>query len=115
MHTNIKKKVLKKEYEITFSAGDFQDGGDAIKLVGSFNNWDTSGNDEQYLMQKGRNKKYKNIKLTLPAGEYQYKYFDPAANAYIDHENAPSLYGNEWIPNEYGTWNSLLSLPAVEK
>lgn len=115
MHTNIKKKVLKKEYEVTFNTGDFQGGGDTLKLVGSFNGWDTATDDEKFLLKKGRNKKFKNLKLNLPAGEYQYKYFDPQANAFVNHEEVPSLYPEGWVSNEFGTHNAQLSLPEIVK
>ena len=111
VHTSIKQKVRKKEYEVTFSAENFPDGPDRIKLVGSFNGWDTRADEASYTLLKGRNKKYKSIKLSLPAGSYEYKYFDPASECFIEYGSAPGLYGDDAVGNEFGTTNALLDLP----
>lgn len=113
MHTTIKKKLRKKEYEVTFSLGDFQCDADAIKLSGTFNGWNTAETETEYVMAKGRNKKFKNIKLTLPAGEYEYKYFDLSGHRYIDRAEVPAIYGDDQVQNEFGTTNAKLSLPAL--
>jgi hypothetical protein len=112
MHTTIKKKLRKKEYEVTFSLGDFQSESDAIKISGNFNGWNTA-EEKEYILTKGRNKKFKNLKVTLPAGEYEYKYFDLSGHRYIDRNEAPAIYGEEQVQNEFGTTNARLSLPEL--
>ena len=113
MHTTIKKKLRKHEYEVTFSLGDFQCESDAIKLAGTFNGWDTAEGDKEYVLTKGRNKKFKNLKVTLPAGEYEYKYFDLGGSHFIDSHEAPAIYCDEQVQNEFGTTNAKLSLPSI--
>ena len=113
MHTTIKKKLRKKEYEVTFSLGDFQSECDAIKLSGSFNGWNTAEDETEYILTKGRNKKFKSIKVTLPAGEYEYKYFDLSNQCYLSPDEAPAIYGEEQVHNEFGTTNAKLSLPSL--
>lgn len=113
MHTTIKKKLRKKEYEVTFSLGDFPSESDAIKLSGNFNGWNTNEDETEYILTKGRNKKFKNLKVTLPAGEYEYKYFDLSSHYFIDSDEAPAIYNNEQVPNSFGTTNAKLSLPAL--
>ena len=113
MHTTIKKKVRKKEYEVTFSPEDFQYDAGSIKLVGSFNGWDTQADDKAYALTRGRNKKFKSIKLTLPAGEYEYKYYNPESGCFIEPGEAPGLYGDEQVGNAFGTANARLVLPEL--
>ena len=113
MHTTIKKKLRNKEYEVTFSLGDFQSDSEAIKLAGTFNGWNTADADEGFVLTKGRNKKFKTLKVTLPAGEYEYKYFDLGGARFIDLHEAPAIYGDEQVSNEFGTTNAKLSLPAL--
>ncbi len=112
MHTSIKKKVRNKEYEVTFSPESFQCDAGSIKLLGSFNGWNPQA-DETYTLTKGRNKKFKSIKLTLPAGDYEYKYYDPEAACFIEPANAPELYGDVKVGNSFGTLNARLELPAL--
>ncbi len=112
MHTTIKKKLRKKEYEVTFSLGDFQSDSSAIKLSGNFNGWNTAQEDD-FVLTKGRNKKFKSLKVTLPAGEYEYKYFDLEGQHFIDSHEAPAIYGDEQVANEFGTTNAKLSLPSL--
>jgi len=110
MHTTIKKKLRKHEYEVTFSLGDFQCDSDTIKLAGTFNGWNTAEGETEFVLTKGRNKKFKNLKITLPAGEYEYKYFDLGGNCFID---SPVIYGDEQVANGFGTMNAKLSLPSI--
>lgn len=112
MHTTIKKKSRKKEYEVTFSLGEYRCDSSAIKLAGTFNGWNTAADETEYILSKGRNKKFKSIKLTLAPGEYEYKYFDTDGNRFIDPGEAP-IYGEEQVTNEFGTANAKLSLPEM--
>ena len=111
MHTSVKKKLRKQEYEVTFSLGDFQCASDAIKLTGTFNGWSTAEGENEYILTKGRNKKFKNLKVTLPAGEHEYKYFDLTEQRFIDPYETPAIYGDDRVHNEFGTANAKLVLP----
>jgi 1,4-alpha-glucan branching enzyme len=84
-----KEKSIEKTVEFTFNARDAK----KVFLAGEFNNWDT----RSLLMKKDKKGVWK-MKIKLPPGRYEYKFF--ADNVWVE-----SLPGVEKSSNPFGTQN----------
>ena len=84
-----KEKFPKKTVDISCTAPDAK----KVFLAGEFNNWDT----RSLLMKKDKKGVWK-IKIKLPPGRYEYKFF--ADNAWVEH-----LPGVELSSNPFGSHN----------
>lgn len=113
MHTKIKSKPRKKKYEVTFSLGELQSSDNLdIKLVGTFNKWSVSPDDEAFTFKKYR-KKFTQLTLELDPGEYEYKYYNTVERKYLDKDEVPEIYSLEeecFTSNEFGGTNCKLHL-----
>ena len=69
-----------------------------VCIAGKFNAWDTAATP----MKKGKDGTWR-IKLKLPPGEYEYKYF-------IDGVWASDQKCPEVVPNPFGTNNCVISI-----
>jgi 1,4-alpha-glucan branching enzyme len=82
------------EVELTFHAPEAK----TVCIAGKFNAWDTGSTP----MKKGKDGIWR-IKLTLPPGKYEYKYF-------VDGAWASDLKCPELVPNPFGTNNCVISV-----
>jgi len=83
-----------QEVEFTFPAPEAR----KVCIAGKFNAWDTSSTP----MKKGKDGTWR-IKLKLPPGEYEYKYF--VDGAWVSDLKCPEL-----APNPFGTNNCVISV-----
>jgi 1,4-alpha-glucan branching enzyme len=87
-----KEKFLKKTVEFSCTAPDAK----KVFLAGEFNNWDT----RSLPMKKDKGGVWK-MKIKLPFGRYEYKFF--ADNVWVE-----SLPGAEQVSNPLGTRNFIV-------
>jgi len=83
-----KEKLVEKTVEFTFNAPDAKE----VFLAGEFNHWDT-----QSLPMKKDKKGVWKMKIKLPPGRYEYKFF--ADNVWVEHvpgiEKSSNLFGTQ--------------------
>lgn len=84
----------RQEVEFTFSAP----GAGQVCLAGKFNNWSTSS----LPMKKGKDGIWR-IKLRLPEGKHEYKYF-------VDNAWVQDVPGCDAVPNAFGTSNCIITV-----
>jgi 1,4-alpha-glucan branching enzyme len=82
------------EVEFTFHAPEAR----KVCIAGKFNAWDT----HSMPMKKGKDGTWR-IKLKLPPGKHEYKYF-------VDGAWASDLKCSELVPNPFGTNNCVISV-----
>jgi 1,4-alpha-glucan branching enzyme len=87
-----REKPIEKTLEFTFKAPDIKE----VFLAGEFNNWDT----RSLPMKKDKKGVWK-VKIKLPPGRYEYKFF--ADNGWVEH-----LPGVEQVSNSLGTRNFIV-------
>lgn len=73
-----------------------------VYAVGSFNNWSTTANP----MKQVRDGTWE-ITLKLPAGDYQFRY-------YCEGQWFTDFAAGGIVPNGFGAFNSVLSVPESE-
>jgi 1,4-alpha-glucan branching enzyme len=73
--------------------------GKKVMLAGTFNNWNP---EESKLKEKGKTGVY-SLELSLPKGRYEYKFV-------IDDVWCVDPECPEWVPNNYGSLNSVLTV-----
>ncbi|MEK6744965.1 MAG: isoamylase early set domain-containing protein [Nitrospirota bacterium] len=83
-----------REMEFTFTAPNAK----KVSIAGQFNNWDT----QAMPMKKAKNGVW-TIKLKLPLGKCEYKYF-------VDGSWVNDAACSEAVPNTYGTSNSVITV-----
>ncbi len=83
-----------QEVEFTFFAPNAK----KVYIAGKFNNWST----KTMPMKKGKDGTWR-IKIKLPPGSYEYKYF--ADDAWV--QNIP---GAALVPNPFGTYNYVMTV-----
>lgn len=83
-----------REMEFTFHAP----GAKKVCIAGTFNGWNTNS----MPMKKDRNGIWR-IKVKLPAGKHEYKYF-------VDGTWAQDIPGAEMVPNPFGTRNCVIGV-----
>ncbi len=81
-----------QEVEFALNAPDAK----KVCIAGQFNDWNT----KSLPMKKGRDGTWK-IKLKLPRGKCEYKYF-------VDGSWAQDISGAERVPNPFGTSNCVI-------
>jgi 1,4-alpha-glucan branching enzyme len=69
-----------------------------VCIAGKFNAWDT----KSLPMKKGKDGTWR-IKVKLPSGQYEYKYF-------VDGTWASDISGAETVPNSFGTCNCVIAV-----
>ena len=82
------------EVEFTFRAPEAR----KVCIAGKFNAWNTSS----MPMKKGKDGTWR-IKLKLPPGKHEYKYF-------VDGDWVSDRLCPELVPNPFGTDNSVISV-----
>lgn len=87
-------RPVSKEIEFTYTAPNAK----KVSIAGPFNNWDT----ETMQMKKAKNGIW-TIKLKLPLGKCEYKYF-------VDGSWVNDAACSESVPNAYGTSNSVVTV-----
>ena len=81
--TKKKEKSIEKTVEFTFNAPDAK----GVFLAGEFNHWDT----RSLPMKKDKKGVWK-MKIKLPPGRYEYKFF--VDNAWVEHLPGVELSSN---------------------
>jgi hypothetical protein len=82
-------------------------------VAGSFNNWRVSY-DQPRIGFAHISVKASRITIRLPAGIYEYKYYDAVRQEWMEIEHRPEIYrGYEWdyCWNVFGTKNCVLRVP----
>ncbi len=69
-----------------------------VFLAGEFNQWDT----QSMPMKRGNDGNWK-VKMNLPTGRYEYKFF-------LDNRWVEDISSAELVPNRFGTQNCVLSV-----
>jgi 1,4-alpha-glucan branching enzyme len=96
-----KRKLPKGNVRVTFAMPALE-GVTSLSVVGDFNNWSIN----EHPLTQAPDGSWSTA-VTLPTGKkYQYRYFANGTTWHNDWE--PDGY----VPNEYGTDNSLLNLEA---
>lgn len=99
-----KRKLGRGKIRVTFTMPPLE-GVKQLFLVGDFNNWSVT---ETPLTRAADNSW--SVALTLAAGQdYEYRYF---ADGQVWHNDWAA---DTYVPNAFGTENSVVSLPAEEK
>ena len=88
------KAVAAQEVEFAYPAPE----AGKVCIAGKFNGWDTGSTP----MKKGKDGVWR-IRLKLPPGQYEYKYF-------VDGAWASDQKCSELVPNPFGTNNCLISV-----
>ncbi len=112
MITTIHKIPASGWYELTFDLGSFPHAGRRMIVTGEFSDWATSICRKRTGFIAARDDT-NTVKLTLPPGEYQYKYYDIAHGEWMEIERYPEIYrGFHWdyIRNPFGTLNCIIRL-----
>ena len=113
MVISVKPTTSLELYEVTFDLGRFEQMQRHMLVAGSFNDWMTNYDQPKVGFAKIR-VKASIISITLPPGEYEYKYYDAAQKEWMEIEERPEIYrGYEWdyIWNPFGTKNCVLRIP----
>jgi 1,4-alpha-glucan branching enzyme len=93
-----KRKMGRGKVRVTFAMPPLE-GVTALHLVGDFNNWSVS----EHPLQQDKDGGW-SVSLTLDAGrDYQFRYFANGAEWHNDWA------ADRYVPNEFGTDNSLVS------
>ena len=74
-----------------------------VSIAGSFNSWSTTS----MPMKKGKDGMWR-IKLKLPHGRHEYKYF-------VDGAWAQDVPGSEMVPNAFGTSNCVVTVGGAAR
>lgn len=82
------------EIEFTFNSPEAK----KVCIAGKFNNWNTSS----MPMKKDKDGTWR-IKVKLPPGRHEFKYF-------VDGAWAQNIPGTEMVPNPYGTSNCVIGV-----
>ncbi len=82
------------EIEFEFHAPDAK----KVCIAGKFNNWNTSS----MPMKKGKDGTWR-IKIKLPPGKHEFKYF-------ADGAWAQTIPGADLVPNPFGTYNGVIGV-----
>lgn len=88
------KRSSSQEVEFTFMAPDAK----KVSIAGPFNDWNT----QTMQMKKEKNGQWK-IKLKLPQGKCEYKFF--VDGVWMNDSACP-----ESVPNSFGTSNSVINV-----
>ena len=88
------RKAVSKTQRVVFSVR--AEAGSKVFVAGSFNNWDPTA--KEMLDKKGEG--LFSATLTLPAGDYQYKFV-------IDGTWCADPECSDWVQNDHGTLNSV--------
>ena len=91
----VSQNKAKRQVTLTFS----HDVDGPVFIAGSFNDWDASATE----MKRGRDGKWTR-RLTLPPGEYQFRYV-------ADGKWFTDYAADGVVPNGMGEFNSLLVVP----
>ncbi len=98
MATRVTKKSAPKaklsKTVFTFFAPDASE----VCLAGSFNGWQTN----EFFLKKDKAGKWK-IALPLSVGRYEYRFI-------VDGSWQNAQENSESVPNDYGSWNSVLQV-----
>ena len=95
----LKQELEKGKVHVTFTMPALE-GVEKLRLVGDFNGWSEDANP----MERGADGAW-SVTLTLEAGrKYQYRYRDDLGQWHNDWT------ADEYVPNEFGSENSVLSL-----
>ena len=104
-----------KRWELTFDLGAFSQQGRRMIVAGSFNEWSTNVRRVRNgFVLAGRKDNF--VKLVLPAGDYEYKYFDVAKGEWMEVERHPELYRGfywDYVRNSFGTLNCVVHVPPA--
>ncbi len=104
-----------KRWELTFDLGAFSQQGRRMIVAGSFNEWSTNVRRVRSgFVVAGRKDNF--VKLVLPAGDYEYKYYDLAKGEWMEVERHPELYRGfywDYVRNSFGTLNCVVHLPPA--
>jgi 1,4-alpha-glucan branching enzyme len=97
--TQVKKSIgsprlSAREVEFTLKAP----GAKTVCIAGQFNDWNTTSTP----MKKSKDGSWK-IRLKLPSGTYEYKYF-------VDGSWVNEASGRETAPNPFGTCNCIITV-----
>ena len=113
MVTLIDKLEEGKRWELTFDLGAFSQQGRRMIVAGSFNGWSTGVRRVRNgFVAAGRKDNF--VKLVLPAGDYEYKYYDLAKGEWMEVESHPELYRGfywDYVRNPFGTLNCVVHVP----
>ena len=116
MVISIDKVVEGGGWELTFDLGSFSQQGRRMIVSGSFNGWSTSVRRVRNgFVVAGRKDNF--VKLVLPAGDYEYKYYDLAKGEWMEVERHPELYRGffwDYVRNSFGTLNCVVQVPPAE-
>ena len=102
-----------KTWELTFDLGAFSQQGRRMIVAGSFNGWATRVRRVRSgFVAAGRKDNF--VKLVLPAGDYEYKYYDLAKGEWMEVDRHPELYRGfywDYVINPFGTLNCVVHVP----
>ena len=94
MVTLIDRLEDRKTWELTFDLGAFSQQGRRMIVAGSFNGWATRVRRVRSgFVAAGRKDNF--VKLVLPAGDYEYKYYDLAKGEWME-DSVFALYPVPW-------------------
>ena len=97
----LKEPISRSKTSSAMQEGEFTiDAPDANKvcIAGQFNDWNT----KSMPMKKSKDGKWR-VKMNIPKGKYEYKYF-------VDGAWAQDISGADMCPNPYGTNNCVLTV-----
>ncbi len=92
--SGMKSKAREQYVEFTYFAPNAK----KVCLAGTFNAWNTKA----LPMQKGNDGTWK-VKVMLPPGKHEYKYF-------VDNAWSERVPGAEMMPNAFGTSNCVMAV-----
>ena len=116
MVIDIEQRAGREEWVLTFDLGRFPQAGRRVVVTGSFSGWATDlRRARNGFVAAGRRDSF--VRLALPAGVYEYKYYDLAAGEWLEVERHAELYrGYYWdyVRNPFGTLNCIVRVPGAE-